>query len=305
MPTNQCWFLHLLDHIGVPHEDKKQLHGESLEIIGLVVDLCDMTISMSMGAKQSLIEAIHDFTLNTPDNKHQQPLQAWLRLLGHANWALNAFPILKPVLNSSYDKILGKTALSQGVYLNKHVHEDLLWFADSVNHLDGIHLFGAEEWSTSDANLEVWSDASKDRLGFWAPKHLCVFFGDPVLPDNLSFNIFLNEAITILAAIHWASTLHPIPNCLAIHTDSSNSFNILNSLQVSEPYNSVLMSAATIQIEHGIDLHVFFIEGKQNVIADALSCHTFNIVRKLVGTSIQCFMPLSLPFLSVMGVYQK
>ncbi len=208
MPTDQCCFLHLLDHIGVPHKDKKQLHGESLKIISLVVDLCDMMISMSMGAKQSLVEAIHDFTLNTPDNKHQQPLWAWLRLLGHTNWALNAFPILKPALNLSYNKILGKMALSQGVYLNKHVCEDLLWFVDSVSPLDGIQLFGAEEWSTSDADLEVWSDTSKDGLRFWAPKHLCAFFGDPVLPDILSFNIFLNEAITILAAIHWASTLH-------------------------------------------------------------------------------------------------
>ena len=74
MPTDQCWFLHLLDHIGVPHKDKKQLHRESLEIIGLVVNLHNMMISMSMGAKQSLIEAIHDFTLNTLDNKCQQPL---------------------------------------------------------------------------------------------------------------------------------------------------------------------------------------------------------------------------------------
>ena len=138
MPTDQSRFLHLLDQLGVPHEDKKQVHGVSLEIIGLVVDVQDMTISMSHEAKQTLIEAIHDFVLNTPDNKRQQPLRAWLRILGHANWALNAFPILKPALNSSYDKISSKMALSQGVYVNKCVHEDLLWFAHSVGHLDGI-----------------------------------------------------------------------------------------------------------------------------------------------------------------------
>src|SRR5260221_10580106 len=170
MPSDQTHFLHLLDQIGVPHEDKKQLHGESLEIIGLVVDMCDMSILMSGEAKQSLIEAICDFILNTPDNKHQQPLQAWLRILGHANWALNAFPILKPALNSSYDKISGKVALNQGIYVNKHVHEDLLWFAHSVDRLDGVCLFEAEEWSAHEADIEVWSDASKDGLGFWAPK---------------------------------------------------------------------------------------------------------------------------------------
>ncbi len=246
MPADQSCFLHLLDQLGVPHEDKKQVHGVSLEIIGLVVDVQDMTISMSHEAKQTLIEAIHDFVLNTPDNKCQQPLQAWLRILGHANWALNAFLILKPALNSSYDKISGKMALSQGVYVNKHACEDLLWFAHSVGHLDGIQLFEAEEWSADEANLEIRSDASKDGLGFWAPKHSCAFFGDPVLHDHTSFNIFLNKAIAILVAIHWASSLHPSPGCLAIHTDSSNSFNIFNSLQASNPYNSVLMSATSI-----------------------------------------------------------
>ena len=306
IPSDQCRFLLLLDHIGVPHEDSKQLHGESLEIIGLVVNVRDMTISMSREAKEILIEAVRDFVLNTPDNKRQQPLRAWLRILGHANWALNAFPILKPALNSSYDKIYGKTSLSQGVYVNRRVCDDLLWFAHSVNHLDGVRLFEAEEWSPNEADVEIWSDASKDGLGFWAPKFAGAFFGDPVLQDHLSFNIFLNEAIAILAAIHWSSTLHPIPRHLAIHTDSSNSFNIFNSLRASDPYNDILMSATAIRIEHGIDLRVFFIEGKRNTIADALSHRSFDIVRNLVpDVSIRRFTPPSSPFMPVTGAYPK
>ena len=60
--------------------------------------------------------------------------------------------------------------LNQGIYVNKRVREDLLWFAHSVNRLDGVRLFEAEEWSAHEADIEVWSDASKDGLGFWAPK---------------------------------------------------------------------------------------------------------------------------------------
>src|SRR5258707_2435983 len=170
MPADQTHFLLLLDEIGVLHEDKKQLYGEPLEVIGLVVDVHNVSISMSHEAKQGLIEALRDFVLNTLDNKRQQPLRAWLRILRHANWALNAFPILKPALNSSYDKISSKVALNQGIYVNKHVREDLLWFAHSVDCLDGVCLFEAEEWSAHEADIEVWSDASKDGLGFWAPK---------------------------------------------------------------------------------------------------------------------------------------
>ncbi len=306
MSTDQTCFLHLLDNIRVPHKDKKQLYGESLEIIGLVVDVHNMTISMSSQAKQNLIEAMHDFVLNAPDNKCQQPLWAWLRILRQTNWALNAFPILKLALNSSYDKILGKTALSQGVYLNKWVTEDLFWFADSISHLDGIQLIEAKEWSANQADLEAWCDGSKDGLGFWAPKLSCAFFSDLVLPDNLSFNVFLNKAIAILTAIHWASTLHPIPSHLTIHTNSSNSFNIFNSLWASNPYNFMLMSATSIWIEHRINLHIFFIEGKCNVITDALSCCAFDLVHKLaLDASIQCFTPLSSPFMLVTGAYQK
>ena len=78
--------------------------------------------------------------LNTPDNKCQQMLRTWLRTLGYANWALNAFPILKPALNLSYDKVSGKTLLSQAVYINKDVQNDLLWFADTAARLDSVRL---------------------------------------------------------------------------------------------------------------------------------------------------------------------
>src|SRR5260221_12515302 len=116
-----------------------------------------------------------------------------------------------------------------------------------------------------------------------------MFFSEPVLNVNLPFNIFLNEAFATLTAIHWASTLHPIPSHLAIHTDSSNLFHMFNSLHASDPYNSILMSTPSIWIEHNINLQVFFIEGKKNIIVDALSVHSFNIVTRLVpDTSIQC-----------------
>ncbi len=159
---------------------------------------------------------------------------------------------------------------------------------------------------SEEADLEVWSNTSKDRLGFWALKYSSAFFGDPVIHDRLPFNIFLNEAIAILAAIHWSALLHPTPHHLTIHTDSSNSFNIFNSLHASDPYNSILMSAASIQINYGIDLCIFFIKGKQNTIADALSHHSFDFIHNLVpNVSIQHFMPLSSPAMLVMGVHQE
>ena|SRR5258708_6357046 len=85
------------------------------------VDANDLSISLSPESKQKLVDALHDFVLNTPENKCQQTLHSWLRMLGYANWALNVFPLLKPALNSSYDKITGKTIMSQSIYINKQV----------------------------------------------------------------------------------------------------------------------------------------------------------------------------------------
>ena len=85
MPHDQVHFLSLLDEVGLPHEDKKQVYGEQLEIIGLLVDTQTLSISMSAEAKEKLASAVHDFVLNTPDNKCQQSLCSWLRILGYAD----------------------------------------------------------------------------------------------------------------------------------------------------------------------------------------------------------------------------
>ena len=58
MPSPQAQFLELLDEIGLPHEDAKQLHGLVLEIIGFEVDLLRMAISLPADAKTQLVDAI-------------------------------------------------------------------------------------------------------------------------------------------------------------------------------------------------------------------------------------------------------
>ncbi len=39
-----------------------------------------------------------------------------------------------------------------------------------MNLQDGVRLFEVEEWLAEEADLEIWSDASKDGLGFWVLK---------------------------------------------------------------------------------------------------------------------------------------
>jgi len=294
MPTPQVELPKLLDEISLLHENVKQQYGSTLEIIGFEVNLSRMAISLPSDAKTQLVGAIWDFVHNPP-SPHRHPMRSWLRILGYANWGLNVFPLLKPTLNSSYDKIAGRTFLNAPIFLNKCTTEDLLWFADQVEQLDGVRMFNSEVWDAPEANLQIWGDASAIGLAFWSPSHNVAFIADPIVDAERHFNVFYNEVLTILAALQWASTLNPLPKCLAIHMDSSTSFSIFNSLHAISLYNPIIFLSVKIHLEFKIDLHIFFIQGKKNTIANALSCRALSLAHQLApGLKILFFMPLQL-----------
>lgn len=60
-----------------------------------------------------------------------------------------------------------------------------------------------------------------------------------------------------------------------------NTVQIFNSLSMSGgPYNDILLLAARIIIDSGIDLRVFHIPGESNGVADALSRGLLDIARQ-------------------------
>jgi len=61
------------------------------------------------------------------------------------------------------------------------------------------------------------------------------------------------------------------PHHLAILTDSSNTFNIFNTLHALPAYNPILITAVDLLISSGIQLRVFHIPRNKNKVADALS----------------------------------
>jgi hypothetical protein len=58
MPGKQVKLLLLWDELGIPHEDKKQLSGTPLTIIGLEVDATLLMIAMPHQAHANLITAV-------------------------------------------------------------------------------------------------------------------------------------------------------------------------------------------------------------------------------------------------------
>ncbi|EIM82745.1 uncharacterized protein STEHIDRAFT_35770, partial [Stereum hirsutum FP-91666 SS1] len=141
LPSRQACLLRLWDRIGVPHKAKKQVYGRSLKIIGFQVDIDKMTVSIPPDSRRAHVAHIREFLA-----QRRQPLVEWQRLLGWCNWALNVVPLLRPALQSSYEKTRGKQVRNAPIFLNNEVRHDLSFFADTLEAWDGVHLLESDSW---------------------------------------------------------------------------------------------------------------------------------------------------------------
>ena len=291
-PSKQVALLELWDYLNIPHSLPKQLFGDTLAIIGFLVDPVSMVISLPKQSSDLLVAAIREFVHNAPGRR--RTLREWQRILGWINWGLNVQPLLRPALQSSYDKIAGRQYASAPIYLNKRSIRDLLWVADMLQVHDGIHLFANAIWTPHDAELVIFCDACLTGLGFWSPYHGgSGFVADrPSAPTAVEDNIFWYEALTVLAALDWAVSLPEHFARIAIFTDNLNTVQMFDSLRSREPYLDILLSACETLIAHKVDLRVWHIPGEQNIIADALSRQLFSVVAQyLPSLRISSFQP--------------
>jgi hypothetical protein len=129
LPSKQAKFLSLLDKVGIPHDERKQVSGSHLEIIGLTVDTDAMMIDMSTESRSQLIDAIRAFA----NPRQRRTLRDCQRLAGWINWALNAYPLLRPGLSALYDKMCCGVHACSLLSLNMSLVRELSWVA---NHLE-------------------------------------------------------------------------------------------------------------------------------------------------------------------------
>ena len=117
LPSNLIKLLRLWDAIGLPHEEKKQIFGLELPIIGFNVDPNLMRVRMSDESRLLLIKTILDFA--QWGSRHA--LHDFQRLAGHLNWALNVYPLLRPGLSALYAKTAGKLESHMQLWVNSDV----------------------------------------------------------------------------------------------------------------------------------------------------------------------------------------
>ncbi len=227
-----------------------------------------MTISMSTGKHEDLIEAIKNF-LNNLANRH--PLRDWQRILGYCNWGLNAYPLLRPALQSSYAKLKGKKIPLAPICLNKQVMRDLTWFTHCISTSSGVHFFEAWGWVESEADLTLLSDASQTGLAFWVPE-LNVGFVSAIEDSDLHYgDIFFNEALAVVSAIEWVANLPERPQRILVRSDSMNTVDMFNTLAPEPLFILLMIRAVEIMMDHGVDIRVVHIPRVENHVADALS----------------------------------
>lgn len=292
-PGHDTRLLCLWDFLGIPHKQKKQIYGESLTIIGLLVDSRAMSISLSLDASQKLVAHIRSFLSDAPGRRCT--LREWQQTLGWINWGLNVHPLLRPALASAYNKIRGKEIPNAPIYINEDVQQDLSWVADMFEAANGFFLMKSRIWGPSSADLVIFCDASLTGMGFWCPRFNAGFLtiGLPPAPSHLlDHNIYWFESLCVLSTLLWAASLPRRPSRLAIFTDNLNTVQVFASLRAYGAYNDIIRYACSVLILTHIDLRVWHILGDRNIIADALSRQMLHVVRNYYPTiQLSTFIP--------------
>jgi len=268
-PSKLVKLLRLWDAIGLPHEERKQIFGLELPIIGFDVDPNAMRVQMSDESRLLLIQSIFDFA----QRGSRRALRDFQRLAGHLNWALNVYPMLRPGLSALYAKTAGKLHSRAQLWINRDVVRELLWIADHLRTSNGVFFLKSVSWSYCQlppSTFRAYMDASGSGLAYWFPDLHLGFQAE--LPRSApTGTIFYFEALAVTSAILDASCRIPPDGRLAVFSDNLNTVSMFNSLAALPPYNRLLLLAVDALLRAQIDFRVFFVPGEENFVADALS----------------------------------
>ncbi|KIK51870.1 hypothetical protein GYMLUDRAFT_180895, partial [Collybiopsis luxurians FD-317 M1] len=93
------------------------------------------------------------------------------------------------------------------------------------------------------------------------------------------------EAITVLAGLRWVTLVHQGTEVklfqVTVHSDSSNTVNMFNSLRVLSPYNPILINSADLLLQFNIELRVVHIPGSENSVTNTLSQNNLELTYSL------------------------
>ncbi|KIO01195.1 hypothetical protein M404DRAFT_59401, partial [Pisolithus tinctorius Marx 270] len=142
LPKPLVAILHLWDSLGIPHEEKKQVFGSVLPVIGFEVDPNLMRVQMTLESHEHLLDQVRSFA----DQGTRRLLRDFQRLAGYLNWALNVYPMLRPGLSALYAKTAGKNHIGALLWVNRDLVCELLWFTSHIETSDGVFFLSSVSW---------------------------------------------------------------------------------------------------------------------------------------------------------------
>ncbi|KAF8552562.1 hypothetical protein OG21DRAFT_1533697 [Imleria badia] len=205
--AKQTDLLLLWDLIGLPHNEPKQVFGETLEVIGFIVDPNVMSVLFLEPKCAELIAAY-------------------------------------PRLSALYEKVAGKSNMFAGVTMNTAIACELGWIAHHLECLPRIRLFNAHAWTPSDPGvMSMFVDAATSGgLGVFFP-HLSLDFQcfTSDLPPGAHINLL--ELLAVASTVHLSALMDCVPQRVAVYSDSTFAINVFNTLRASPPFNDVLLTS--------------------------------------------------------------
>ena len=188
------------------------------------------------------------------------------------------------------------------IWVNNSMRCELLWFINHISNSDGAHMLKSVEWSPYDrmaSTLVVYSDASGIGMGIWFPGEYTGFQCSLPLkgPKDL---IFFYKALAICSTFHLGAEY--ACDHIAVYSDNTNTVDMFASLCAKPTYNPILISTIDLAINHSIATRVYYVPGKQNIIANCLSC--FQNTRALLLALKLCICIFQPPQ-DVMGAFKK
>ena len=279
LPSPQTRLLMLWDDLGIPHQERKQVHGTSIPVIGIQVDPNNMTYTLP---DESHAKLLAELELWTDKKGSRHTVRRWQHLAGWLNWCFNVYPLLRPALCNVYDKLRNKTNPAASIWINNAVREDLRWALEKIRGSPGCYLLNSVDWTANDASYTIYCDACPAGLGFWYPDLNLAFYAPTPLDDlqglaDRNGLIFYFEALCVLCALRDACTHHAQPSGrFLIYTDSLNTVDLFSSLSALPSYNVLLREAVDLLVNGSHDLRVLHVSGINNSVADALSRADFD-----------------------------
>ncbi|KAL6307556.1 hypothetical protein BKA93DRAFT_815891 [Sparassis latifolia] len=242
MPTQQVRLLELWDEIGLSHDSPKKLWDTVLPLIRVDVDPNAMTATLPPDAKTRLLGEIAQFC--------------------------------DPRLCNVYAKMLNKSRVHAGIFVNSAIIHDLQWMARHIEQSDD---WGPDDVMKEDPSHEcAFVDASGLGLGLYFLWQKLGFWSN--LPA-----IFWFEALAACSAVHVAAfNLSPRIARFTLFFDNTNTVTLFDTLHALSAYNSIAKSVVDALLAEDMQLQVGHVSGKTNGVVDALSRQCFDVVQVLV-----------------------